>query len=258
MKKDAQMKFSNIYEDSQRARAYATLKFEKTYYLAYRDIPKIISEHVSGKNALDFGCGTGRSTRFLQSLGFNTVGIDISEEMITIAQQLDPTGEYHHIVDGDFRRLPPSSFDLIFSTFTFDNIPTKNKKIILFKSLSMLIKQNGCIINLVSSPEIYTHEWASFTTKDFPDNAKAKSGDIVRIITTDIKDTRPCDDIFCSVTEYKKIYKNSGLHIINTYKPLATGQEPYQWVNETQIAPWTIYVLKKKNKEVKPSFHLLL
>jgi SAM-dependent methyltransferase len=142
MKKDAQMKFSNIYEDSQRARAYATLKFEKTYYLAYRDIPKIISEHVSGKNALDFGCGTGRSTRFLQSLGFNTVGIDISEEMITIAQQLDPTGEYHHIVDGDFRRLPPSSFDLIFSTFTFDNIPTKNKKIILFKSLSMLIKQN--------------------------------------------------------------------------------------------------------------------
>jgi ubiquinone/menaquinone biosynthesis C-methylase UbiE len=258
MKKGTRKKFSNIYKDSQRAKAYATLKFDKTYYLAYRDLPRIISDYTCGKNALDFGCGTGRSTRFLQTLGFNTVGIDISEEMITIAQQLDPTGDYHRIVDGDFDRLLPSSFDLVLSAFTFDNIPTMNKKIMLFKGLSMLLKQNGCIINLVSSPEIYTHEWASFTTKDFPGNAKAKSGDIVRIITTDIKDTRPCDDIFCSVTEYKKIYKNSGLHIINTYKPLATGQEPYQWVNETQIAPWTIYVLKKKNKEVKPSFHLLL
>jgi len=42
------------------------------------------------------------------------------------------------------------------------------------------------------------------------------------------------------------VYTNAGLRIINTYKPLAMGHEPYQWVNETKIAPWTIYVLKKK------------
>jgi ubiquinone/menaquinone biosynthesis C-methylase UbiE len=246
MKKGTRMKFFNIYDDSQRAEAYSTLKFDKTYYLAYRDLPTIIFEHTSGKHALDFGCGTGRSTRFLQTLGFNTVGIDISEEMITIAQQLDPTGDYRRIIDGDFNQLPLSSFDLILSAFTFDNIPTISKKIMLLKGLSTLLKQNGAIINLVSSPEIYTNEWASFTTKDFPDNAKAKSGDIVRIITTDIKDKRPCDDIFCSVEEYKKVYKNSGLHIINTNKPLATGKEPFSWINETRIAPWTIYVLKKK------------
>jgi ubiquinone/menaquinone biosynthesis C-methylase UbiE len=241
------MKFSNVYEDSKRAEAYSKLKFDKTYHLAYRDLPKIISEHTPGKNALDFGCGTGRSTRFLQTLGFKTVGIDISEEMITIAKQLDPTGNYQHIDDGDFSRLPPSSFDLVLSAFTFDNIPTMDKKVILFKGLSTLLKQNGTIINLVSSPEIYTHEWASFTTKDFTENAEAKSGDIVRIVTTDIKDKRPCYDIFWSVEDYKKVYDNSRLRIIDTYKPLATGHEPYHWVNETRIAPWTIYVLKKED-----------
>ena len=47
--------------------------------------------------------------------------------------------------------------------------------------------------------------------------------------------------------DYKKVYTNAGLRIINTYKPIATGHEPYQWVNETKIAPWTIYVLKKKH-----------
>ena len=246
MKKETKMKFSNVYEDSRRAEAYSKLKFDKTYYLAYRDLPKIILKHTSGNNALDFGCGTGRSTRFLQTLGFKTIGIDISDEMITIAQELDPTGIYKCIDDGDFSGLPNRSYDLVLSAFTFDNIPTMNKKIKLFESLSVLLKQNGIIINLVSSPEIYTHEWASFTTKDFPENAGAKSGDIVRIITVDIKDKRPCYDIFWSAEDYKKVYTNAGLCAIDTYKPLATGHEPFQWANETKIAPWTIYVLKKR------------
>ena len=29
------------------------------------------------------------------------------------------------------------------------------------------------------------------------------------------------------------------------YKPLATGDEPYQWISETNIAPWVIYVLER-------------
>jgi len=29
---------------------------------------------------------------------------------------------------------------------------------------------------IVSRPEIYTYEWASFSTKDFPENRQAKSG----------------------------------------------------------------------------------
>ncbi|MEE8632751.1 MAG: class I SAM-dependent methyltransferase, partial [Candidatus Bathyarchaeia archaeon] len=62
------MEFSNVYEDSERAEAYSKLEFPGTYYLAYRDLPKIISDHVKGREALDFGCGTGRSTRFLKRL----------------------------------------------------------------------------------------------------------------------------------------------------------------------------------------------
>jgi ubiquinone/menaquinone biosynthesis C-methylase UbiE len=246
MEEKTPVKFSNVYEDSRRAEAYAELRFDKTYHLAFRDLPQIISEHTKGKNVLDFGCGTGRSTRFLQTLGFKTIGVDISQEMITLAQHLDPNGIYQRIDDGNFSKLPPFSYDLILSVFTFDNIPTINKKIMLFKSLSTLLQQDGAMINIVSSPEIYTHEWASFSTKDFPENLQAKTGDIVRIITTDIQDKRPCYDIFMSAEDYKKVYVAAGLRIIHTYKPLATGDEPYQWVNETRIAPWTIYVLKKK------------
>jgi hypothetical protein len=51
------MDFVNCYEDISRAGAYATLEFANTYYLAYRDLPVIIANHVTGTNVLDFGCG---------------------------------------------------------------------------------------------------------------------------------------------------------------------------------------------------------
>jgi ubiquinone/menaquinone biosynthesis C-methylase UbiE len=239
------MEFTNSYEDATRAEAYSKLEYAGTYYLAYRDLPTIIRATVKGKKAIDFGCGTGRSTRFLQHLGFHTIGIDISEEMIQRAKKQDPTGDYRRIPDGDFNSLPMHSFHLILSAFTFDNIPT-TKKIVLFSRLSKLLQQGGILINLVSSPDIYTHEWASFSTKEYPENKHAKSGDIVPIITTDIEDKRPCYDILCTDEEYQHIYRQAGLILQKIHKPLANGNEPYQWVNETKIAPWVVYVLRAK------------
>ena len=93
---------------------------------------------------------------------------------------------------------------------------------------------------------MYTYEWASFSTKDFPNNKYVKSGDVVPIITTDFADKRPCYDIFCSDEDYKKIFSKVELDLIDTLKPLAKGNEPYNWESETKIAPWTIYVLKRK------------
>jgi SAM-dependent methyltransferase len=238
------MDFFNSYQDKLRAQAYAKLEFQNDYYLAFRDLPTIFQKYVNGKKALDFGCGTGRSTHFLKKHGFETIGIDISKEMINIAKKNDPAGEYYLIKDGEYDILKPCKYDLILSAFTFDNIP-QGKKISLLSGLIQLLKKEGVFINLVSSPEMYTHEWASFSTKDFPENKKAKNGDIVPIITTDFNDRRPCYDIFCSPEEYERIYKEVGLKIIHIEKPLARGSEPYKWINETRIAPWTIYILKK-------------
>jgi SAM-dependent methyltransferase len=235
-----------VYQDAKRAEAYAKLEFPGTYYLAYRDLPQIIFEHLKGKKAIDFGCGTGRSTRFLQKLGFETTGIDIAADMIGKAKEIDPAGAYRLTEDGDFNRFQENSLDLVLSVFTFDNIPTREKKIKIFRKLGTLIHQQGKIINLVSSPEIYKHEWASFTTKDFPENQKAKCGDKVKIIMTDVEDRRPVEDIIWPDEDYRDVYQRAGLELVKTYKPLAKKSEPYPWVNETKIAPWVIYVLKRK------------
>ncbi len=240
------MEFSNVYEDATRADAYSRLEFPGTYYLAFRDLPTIISKHVKGRRAMDFGCGSGRSTRFLQRLGFQAVGIDISDEMVKRAQEFDPEGIYQVIKEGDFRSFEPGTFNLILSAFPFDNIPTMEKKVTNLRGLKDLLRDDGVLINLVSSPEIYTHEWTSFSTKDFVENKGATTGDIVRIIQLDIDDRRPVSDILWTAESYQETYRNAQFKIAHIYKPLAREDEPYKWVNETRIAPWTIYVLHKE------------
>jgi SAM-dependent methyltransferase len=240
------MDFLNSYEDSKYAEAYAKLEFPGTYYLAFRDLPNIIKKHVKGKRALDFGCGTGRSTRFLQKYGFDVTGVDIAEEMIKKALEINPEGDYRLVKDGDLSSCGNDKYDLVLSAFTFDNIPTMENKVRILKELSNLLKSDGRIINLVSSPEIYKNEWASFTTRDFPENKKASSGDRVKIIVTELKDKRPVEDIIWTDEDYKRTFKRSCLELEHSYKPLAIENEPYEWVNETRISPWCIYVLKKR------------
>ncbi len=238
------MDFINCYEDVSRAKAYATLEFANTYYLAYRDLPAILAEHVTGTRALDFGCGTGRSTRFLRKLGFNVTGVDIAQDMLRIAHALDPSGDYRMVPGDNLAEFDPESFDLIVSLFTFDNISSA-AKIRIFSDLRNLLRPAGTIISVVSSPDIYIHEWASFTTKDFPENAAARSGDVVRIVVTDHQDRRPVEDILWTDESYREVYREASLQAIQVSKPLANGDEPYSWVNETKIPPWMIYVLRR-------------
>ena len=236
--------FANCYEDVNRASAYATLEFANTYYLAYRDLPEIVAQYVTGTKAMDFGCGTGRSTRFLRKLGLTVTGVDISEDMLRMARATDPTGDYRLVPGDNLDEFPVASFDLVLSAFTFDNIPGATKTRI-FRDLAKLLKPAGILVNLVSSPQIYTHEWASFSTKNFPANAAARSGDVVRIVVTDHQDRRPVEDILWTDASYRAVYREAGLEIVRMFEPIAKGDEPYSWVNETRIAPWVIYVLKR-------------
>lgn len=235
--------FSNVYADRARADAYAQLGFPGTYFLAFRDLPELFRAHVDGRVALDFGCGTGRSTRFLRDLGFEVRGVDIAAAMLERARVLDPTGRYDLVGEGDLSGLPQTHFDLILSAFTFDNIPTSEGKQAQLRALRSLLKDTGRLFNLVSDPAIYVHEWASFSTRDFPDNRRARSGDPVRIVMLDVPDQRPVEDVVCSDADYRAMYAQAGFVVHRMHQPLGRAEDGIAWVSETTIAPWSIYVL---------------
>ena len=237
------MTFANCYEDGARAEAYATLEFKNTYHLAYRDIPAILREQVRGRKSLDFGCGAGRSTRFLRELGFEVTGVDVAEDMIRKARELDPSGDYRLIPGDDLSTLLHGTYDLVLAAFTFDNIAGRENKVRILRDLGRLLNREGRLLQIVSRPEIYTHEWASFSTKAFPENQWAKSGDKVRIIVTDHADRRPVEDVLWRDEAYLEVFEEAGLRLLGKYEPLALADEPYSWVSEVEIAPWAVYVL---------------
>ena len=236
-------RFLNVYDDRARAAAYARLEFPGTYSLAFRDLPAILGEHIQGRQAVDFGCGTGRSTRFLRELGFHVTGVDIAEEMLAQARARDPQGAYRLVADGDLGGLAADSWDLVFCAFTFDNVPTMEKKVALFRSLRLLLRDHGRIVNLASTPDIYRNEWASFSTSAYPENRTARSGDKVFIVMLDVEDRRPVEDILWTDEAYQTVYQRAGLTPLQTYRPLANPADEFTWVSETTIAPWVIYVL---------------
>ncbi|MBW2993194.1 methyltransferase domain-containing protein [Candidatus Woesearchaeota archaeon] len=68
-------------------------------------------------NLLDVGCGSGISTRFWQC---KTFGIDPSEELINIAKQKDPDGDYL-IASAEKLPFPDKSFDIVTSVTAIHN-----------------------------------------------------------------------------------------------------------------------------------------
>lgn len=236
--------FSNVYGDDARADAYASLEFPNTYWLAYRDLPAIVRAHARGTRALDFGCGAGRSTRFLRALGFVVTGADIAAEMLERARAADPGGDYRQVADGDVSSLPAGAYDLVLSAFTFDNVPTLERKAALFAGLRERLAPGGRIVSLVSSTDIYTHEWASFSTKQFAGNFTARDGDAVYTVMLDVPDRRPVRDERCSDERYREIYARAGLRALEVHRPLGRAGEPFAWVSETTVAPWVIWVLE--------------
>lgn len=238
------MSFFNTYSDEARASAYAELEFPGTYHLAFRDLPALLGRSSRWTRALDFGCGAGRSTRFLKTLGYPTEGVDISEAMLLEARRRDPSGTYLQVPDGDLSLIADQRYDRILSAFTFDNVKPESKAP-LFRELARLLKPGGRLLNLVSSEALYGLEWASFSTTGFPGNRNPEPGDLVFTVMKDIPDARPVPDIYCPESSYLELYEEAGLRRVAAHRPLGHPDEPFEWVNEAEVAPWRIDVLER-------------
>ncbi len=79
---------------------------------------------IKGRRALDFGCGVGRMTAALAEFYDNAVGVDISEEMVRVAQQ-SRRFENSEFVQAIKPPLPfaDGEFDCVYSTIVVQHIP---------------------------------------------------------------------------------------------------------------------------------------
>ena len=224
------------------ASEFAKIDIEGTDYLAFRDMPKLLSRYGRGKKVLDYGSGAGRSTRFLKSLGFDTVGVDISQKMLKQARLRDVHGKYCHIKSG---HLPfkDSSFDIIFFSFVFIAISSKKEIKEVLSEARRVLKKDGVMVNITNTPERYRGSWTSCFV-DFPENKKTlKSGDKVKLLFKGIN--LLIYDYYWTEEDYRKVFYDVGLNLLKTHKPVGRNNDPYEWLDEAKIPPIVIHILGK-------------
>ena len=104
-----------------------------------------------GRNVLEIGCGTGRVLRALLEVGCRVTGVDISDDMLRVAEA--KLREY--LVQGklalknhDFRRAPlPEQFDRIFVTFyTFNYLLTASDQQQFLRNVRQSLAANGVVV----------------------------------------------------------------------------------------------------------------
>lgn len=209
-------------------------------FLAYKDIPALIQEYVKGKQALDYGSGTGASSAFLQSLSFHVIGADISLSMLEKAKATFPEIEFKHI-DNLATTL---TFDLVFSSFVLFELPSKEAIIEYLKKARSFLNTDGVFIGITGSEHLYSplRKWLSFDV-NFEENHPLISGKIVKLA---LKDPRmEFYDYYWEEKDYVECFHKAGLHILQTHFPLGSPNDPYLWNDERSYAPFTVFIAKR-------------
>lgn len=118
----------------------------------WKEIEAFCSKLPSNAKILDVGCGTGVPiARYLIDRGFEMVGIDLSNEMVSIAQRKVPGGRFLQMNMTDME-FPSESFDGLISCYAVFHVP-RNKHAAIFQSFYKILKPDGFMLASVGASE---------------------------------------------------------------------------------------------------------
>lgn len=235
------MAMRRTHDYAKYAADYAKLGFEGTYYLAFRDVPTLLEKHARGSRALDYGCGPGRSTRFLKGLGYDIAGVDISEDMLRQARAQDDTGEYRRIRSAEIP-YDDASFDVVFSSFVFIEISNLAEITAILAEMKRVLKPDGVVAVVTSPVSGIDGNWLSFSY-DFPENRRPiRSGDTIKL------QIRGTDVVLCDYhwtdEDYRNAFAQAGLSVRTVHTPLGRDDDGIEWKDEKTTPFIFIYLLK--------------
>ena len=121
--------------------------------------------HPQGRGrALDFGCGVGRITRALAAHFDEAVGVDISEDMVRRAQDLNadvPGASFVVNLATDLARFDDAAFDLVFSSIVLQHVPDRSTIEGYIAEFCRVVRPGGLVMFQLPShiPAIFRTQW---------------------------------------------------------------------------------------------------
>ncbi|MDD2336792.1 MAG: class I SAM-dependent methyltransferase [Geobacteraceae bacterium] len=131
------------------ARYYDLLYRDKNYRGEADYIHKLIREHRPGaRTILNLGCGSGRHDQYLEELGYAITGVDLSEEMLSAAQNASINNNKREYIHGDIRSVRlDKTYDVVLSLFhVVSYLVTNNDLKSAFLTAKAHLKPEGLFI----------------------------------------------------------------------------------------------------------------
>lgn len=219
------------------ASAYKDLGIESTTYaLGLLSAQKIFG-NLANKTALDFGTGTGRTARFLKSLGATEViGVDKDHNMLR--QATKETGIQYQLVT-DTLPLKDESIDAVLCASVFVEMSSLDDILAASKEISRVLKKGAPLVVITTSPNSVG---ANFLSWRYDKQDNLKSGDK---ITCHIKGDKPFDiqDYYWTEQDHTNVFEQAGFTVQDILLPTAFGNG---WLDEVEIAPEIIFSCIKR------------
>lgn len=202
-----------LYKD----RDYAEAQRFMDNLTKYLNIPK------SGK-ILDLACGKGRHSIYLNKLGYNVTGVDLSAQSIMHAKQFG--NDTLKFAVHDMSQPYPETFDAVFNLFTsfgyFEDDSCNLKTMVSIKSelnafgFGVIDFMNiNYVMNTLIAEDIKTVEGI-----DFHQKRCIKDGYVVKNISFEIKG-EPYDFHervkALTIYDFKILFKYAGVHLLDVF-----------------------------------------
>lgn len=172
---------------------------------------------------LDLACGKGRHSIFLNKLGYNVVGVDLSTNSIEAAKA--SANDRLQFFTHDMRDVIPGyEFEYIFNLFTsfayFD--PEHNKKVL--ESIHANLKENGTVLIDFLNAKKAVKQMKSFEIKkiddlDFIIHKKYEQGTIIKDIEfTDDREYHFQERVQAlTLEDFEVLLADAGLTLLHTF-----------------------------------------
>ncbi len=111
-------------------------------------LKKIVEKYFSGhvEDYLDFACGTGRVLSFVEQYSDNSIGIDVSESMLSVARKnVKKSKIVHGDITKNFKILDDIEFDLI-SAFRFFPNAQAELRVETLMIFNKILKDEGYLV----------------------------------------------------------------------------------------------------------------
>ena len=116
------------------------------------------------RRALDFGCGLGRLTRAFAAHFDECVGVDISDTMVSRAEELNADIEGTSFVVNradDLGRFDDASFDFVYSTIALQHVPDRRAIESYIRDFCRVLRPGGLAVFQLPShiPAVFRLQW---------------------------------------------------------------------------------------------------